>query len=189
MWRWGIGTDVGMVALCFPTDDWSPPQSGSVPSPPTTPNPQADSSTVNLTPVGSADGATPATITAVRDDSSGVGLTIASVQSAANADTDGGTDQGESSHAEMFIDSTGNVGLGVADPTDRLSVSGNIRATGEITVRAFFFVCNSAPTAAGDVPRATCDAGVVSSWPLRLFVASPLYPGTRVHGTSMERDC
>ena len=89
---------------------------------------QAGSSTVNLTPSGSADGATPATITAVRDAGSGVGLTISSVHPA--ADDQGG----ESSHAEMVIDSTGNVGLGVADPTDRLSVSGNIRATGEITV-------------------------------------------------------
>jgi len=88
---------------------------------------KAGSSTVNLTPAGSADGATPATITAVRDDSSGIGLTIASVQPKFE-------DQGESSHAEMFIDSTGNVGLGVANPLDRLSVSGNIRATGEITV-------------------------------------------------------
>ena len=67
----------------------------------------------------------------MRDDSSGIGLTIASVQPSAE-------DQGESSHAEMFIDSTGRVGLGVADPTDRLSVNGNIRATGEITVRVRF---------------------------------------------------
>ena len=61
---------------------------------------------------GSADGAVPATITAVRDDVSGVGLTIASVQPA-------GEDQGESSHGEVFIDSAGNVGLGITDPTDR----------------------------------------------------------------------
>lgn len=84
-------------------------------------------SVINLTPAGSADGAAPATITAVRDDDSGVGLTIASVQPA-------GDDEGESSHGEVFIDSAGNVGLGITDPRDRLSVDGNIRATGEITV-------------------------------------------------------